>query len=65
LSYVITPLGGVLLFDERVTLKYVFGMTLIVVGVLLASRWGEEEWLLWNLVFVYPLLLAAAHRNFF
>ncbi len=43
LTYVITPLGGALLFDEVITLKYAIGMILVVVGVVLASRGGDTE----------------------
>lgn len=43
MTYVITPLGGALLFDEVITLKYAIGMILVVVGVVLASRGGETE----------------------
>lgn len=43
LTYVITPLGGALLFGEVVTIKYVFGMALVVAGIVVASRGSETE----------------------
>lgn len=43
LTYVITPIGAALFFDEAITLKYALGMTFIVIGVVLASRGGVTE----------------------
>jgi len=42
LTYVITPLGGVLLFGEVITIKYVFGMVLVVTGIMVANWAGGD-----------------------
>ena len=43
LTYVITPLGGALLFGETITIKYIFGMVLVVAGVVVARRGVQTE----------------------
>lgn len=43
LTYVITPVGGALLFGEVITVKYILGMALIVAGIVVTSRGVETE----------------------
>ena len=40
LSFVIVPVAGIFVFGEKLSLAYVAGASLIVIGVLIASRAG-------------------------
>lgn len=37
LSFVLVPVAGILLFGEQISLPYIIGSVLVVVGLLLAS----------------------------
>jgi multidrug transporter EmrE-like cation transporter len=43
LIYVLTPLASWVLFDDVLTLKYMIGMSGIVIGVLLTTRGVEQR----------------------